>query len=333
VRGVTTPSMPGSVLEADGLSALGPAWVRSGMGYLLITGAAPRYNGRVAAIIGRCKFSKKQLLDMRQGLLELFPVASLRKAFDIKGSKDEIAQAVASSSRAQQVREIADFVDENLPSCKQHVYVFSHDGSAVLPADVPHGEQVKAEKDHALYVARVKYTVVRLEPLKYDSIEFLWPIRIDLHPRYLLLRFVVLEKNVASHFQQEVVVRGKSLSEETVIAGILADGTVGRADLNRGIKSLWQADRIDATRIRYKKPGSIVTQSMDEQKGLKQVDPEAYQELRKLPLHQSVLIPYRDFSEVGAFTADPTSGFIGFTKYFKEGESGDELIGQILKNN
>jgi hypothetical protein len=108
---------------------------------------------------------------------------------------------------------------------------------------------------------------------------------------------------------------------------------VGRADLNKGFKVLWHEDRIDAARIRYKKPGSTVTQSMDEEKGLKQVDPGAYAELRKLPLYQSVFIPHHGFSEVGAFTADPTNGFLGFTRYFKEGASGDELIRQILKNN
>jgi hypothetical protein len=116
-------------------------------------------------------------------------------------------------------------------------------------------------------------------------------------------------------------------------ASLLVDGSMGPADLNKSFKTLWHEDRIDAARIRYKKPGSVVTQSMDEEKGLKQVDPKAYEELRKLPLYQSVFIPYKGFAEVGAFTADPSNGFVGFTRYFKEGASGDELIRQILKNS
>lgn len=272
-------------------------------------------------------------MDLRQRLLGLFPVATLREAFSNKGKKEEISRKLASTSDAQQLVEIADFVDKNLLFCKQHVYFFSHNGDAVLPREIPHGELVKEQKDHALYLARITYEVVKLDPLENGSIDFLWPIRIELYQNYLLVRFVVLEKNVGSYFDRMVLVRGKSLSEEAITASVLVDGTVGPADLNKGFKTLWDKNRIDATRIKYKKPGSMVTQSMDEERGLKQVDPKAYEELSRLPLYQSVFIPYESFTDVGAFTADPTKGFIGFTRYFKEGASGDELIRQILKNN
>ena len=211
--------------------------------------------------------------------------------------------------------------------------LFFHDGVAVMPESIPHGEMVKSEQDHALYLARVEYTVVELDPLKFSSIDFLWPIRIELHQNYSLVRFVVMEKDVGSYFDQEIMVRGKSLSEETVTASLLVDGTVGPADLNKGLKELWHQDKIDASRIRYKEPDAVVTRSMDEEKGLKKTSPDKYEELRKFPLHQTVFIPYKGFTEVGSFSADPTRGFIGFSRYFKEGASGDELIRQILKNN
>ena len=119
---------------------------------------------------------------------------------------------------------------------------------------------MKEAKDHALYLARIEYAVVKLVLLEHDSIEFLWPIRIELHQNYLLVRFVVLEKSVRSYFDlKKSLVRGKSLSEEMITTSVLADGTVGPADLNKGFKALWHEDRIDAARIRYKKPGSVVT--------------------------------------------------------------------------
>ena len=282
---------------------------------------------------GDVSILKQASADMRKRLLELYPVANLRKEFGQKGSKEEISSALASSSDTQQLAAIADFVDENASFCKQHVYVFSHTGDAVLPSGIPHGELVKAEKDHAFYLVRIEYGVVKLDPLEHGSIEFLWPIRIDLHQNYLLIRFVVLEKNIGSYFDRAVLLRGKSLSEETITSSVLADGTMGLANLNKGFKALWQKDKIDAARVKYKKPGSVVIQSMDEEKGLKQFDTPAYEELQKLPLYQSIFISYRGFTEVGAFTADPTNGFIGFTRYFKEGASGDELIRQILANN
>jgi len=276
---------------------------------------------------------KRSSVDLRQRLLELFPATSLRKTFVSKGTKEKVSRTAASFSDTKQLNAVADFIDKNVPFCKQHVYVFSHDGDAVLPQSITNGEIVKSDGDHALYLARIEYTVVQLDPLKYSSIDFLWPLRIELHQNYLLVRFVVLEKSIASYFEKDVVVRGKSLSEETIMGGLLVDGTISRADLNKGFKALWHRDRIDATRIRYKEPEATVTRAMDEEKGLKQTNPGKYEELRRFPLHQSVFIPNDGFTEVGSFTADPTDGFIGFTRYFKEGVNGDELIRQILENN
>jgi len=276
---------------------------------------------------------KKSSTRLRQRLLDLFPAANLRKAFKQKGLKEGISHSLAASTDGKNLDAIADFVDQNVEFCKQHVYVLNHDGEAELPESIPGGELVKADPNHALYFAQLEYTIVELEALKYSSIDFLWPIRIERHQNHLLVRFVVMEKSISSYFEGPVVIRGKTLSEDAVIAKILVDGTVSRADLNKGFKALWHQDKIDASRIRYKEPDATVTRSMDEEKGIKKTDPEAYDELRRYPLHQSVFIPNKSFAEVGPFTADPTDGFIGFTRYFKEGASGDELIRQILKNN
>lgn len=277
---------------------------------------------------------QKSSADLRQRLLDLFPAANLRKEFEQKGLKSGISGNLASHSDIRKLSAIADFVDRNVQFCKQHVYVLSRDEDATLPESIPSGERVKLEQDHALYLAHIDYEVVEMGPQPtYSSIRFLWPVRIELHQKYLLVRFVVMEKNIGSYFDQKVTVRDKSLSEEIIMGNLLVDGTFGTADLNRGFKALWHQDKIDVSRIRYKEPDSTVTRSMDEEKGLKQVRPEKYEELQRFPLHQSVFIPYKSFKEVGSFAADPTSGVIGFTRYFKEGASGNELIRQILKNN
>jgi len=129
------------------------------------------------------------------------------------------------------------------------------------------------------------------------------------------------------------MLRGKSLSEEVVTSSVLTDGTLSASDLNKGIKALWAGDLIDAFRIKYKKPGSTNTQNMDEEQGLKKIDPKVYEELQKFPLYMSVFSALGALSDVGQFSADPSKGFIGFTKYSKDEGSGDELIRQILENN
>jgi hypothetical protein len=251
----------------------------------------------------------------------------------VKGTKGQISKVIAGSSAKSQIEAIASFIDENLKFCKQHVHIFSHTGDAVLPETIPDGEQVLSVKNHALYLARITYQVVLLDPPKNDSIEFLWPIQIELLKKHLIIRFVVLEKNIASYFDREIMLRGKSLSEEVVTSSVLTDGTLSASDLNKGIKALWAGDLIDAFRIKYKKPGSTNTQNMDEEQGLKKIDPKVYEELQKFPLYMSVFSALGALSDVGQFSADPSKGFIGFTKYSKDEGSGDELIRQILENN
>jgi hypothetical protein len=271
--------------------------------------------------------------DVRQRLLELFPVSNLRSSFSVKGSKESIAGSLARRTGSSQFDTIAEFVDENVQYCKQHIYVLSHSGDAELPESIPDGEQVLASKTHALYLARTTIQVVKLDPPEYDSIDFLWPVRIERSSHHVLVRFVVLEKAISSYFDRDVIVRGRSLSEESIVASLRVDGTLGITDLNRGVKALWDNDKIDAIKVKYTKPGSTNTQTMHEAKGLKKYDRKAYADLLKYPLSMSIFETHDEFKHIEHFAADPTMGMIGFTKYFKEGENGNELIRQILKSN
>jgi len=101
-------------------------------------------------------------VEDRKRLLELFPVANLRQVFESKKTrKEEICYAEASKSGNAQIKRVAEFVDNHLGCCKQHVYVFSHDGSAKLPDDVADGEKVlDVDGKHGLYLSRAEYTVV-----------------------------------------------------------------------------------------------------------------------------------------------------------------------------
>jgi hypothetical protein len=279
------------------------------------------------------KILQRSSADLRQRMLELFPVASLRANFSLKGSKAWISSQLASSSVPADISKIAKFVDENMHFCKQHVHVLSHSGDAELPDNLPGGERIARSKDHALYVVKTTYNVVKLDPPENAHIDFFWPIRIDLLDEYALVRFVVLEKNVALYFDRGVFARGKSSSEEGIITSLLANGTLGNADLDKGIKALWAADKIDALRVKYMMRDSTDTKNMHEAKGLKQTDPKAYREVQKHPLYMCAFMALDGLSGVKHFSADPTNGLIGFTKYSNEGSSGDELIQQVLENN
>ena len=239
---------------------------------------------------------------------------------------------------AAQIKRIAEFVDSRFGCCKQHVYVFSHNGSAKLPAHVVDGEKVlDVDGIRGLYLNRAKYVVVLRDPLEEDTLEFLWPISVELKrihhsaPKdYMIVRFVVLEKNVSSYFDRPAYIAGKSITEETVLAGITAGLTT--ADLNKGIKKLWADGYIESTRSRFKKKYSLSSETMDEERGIKEHYPELYAIMQQSPLYTTLFEVNDDNSTVDHFSADPSRGIIGFSSYSDKGDT-DAIIGKIISNN
>lgn len=276
---------------------------------------------------------QKASRDIRQRVLDLFPVANLRAGFSLKGTKESICRTAALSQGQAQINLIAKFVDTNLNVCKQHVYIFSHQGDAALPETILQGECVLNGVDHALYMVRTEYRVLVTDPLGKATLDFLWPIRIEITSGHLIVRFVVLEKNPSSYFDSPIIVRGRSVDEDAIIADIKSPGTLSPADINKGIKALWSDDYFDATRTRYKKTGSVAWEAMDEERGIKQFNPALYAELQNKPMYSTAFKGKEGGTKLHAFSADPTNGIIGFTQYSKEGGDSDGLIRQVLKNN
>jgi hypothetical protein len=277
-------------------------------------------------------------IDDRKRLLELFPVADLRHAFQAKGAKatkEEICYAAAADNSQQQIDRIAKFVDDHFGCCKQHVYVFSQGEEALaLPADVPDGERVLNSANHGLYISRAIYTVILREPPEETTLEFLWPIRIEIHGQYMVVRFVVLERNATSYFERPSYVAGKSLTEKTILAGIRPNP----ADLNRGIKKLWEDGLIESNRGNFKKPLSLASEIMDEERDIKTHNPELYAIMQESPLYTTLFRVTDQFkiagkeNSVGSFSTDPSHGIIGFGSYSEKGDA-DGIIEKIISNN
>lgn len=276
---------------------------------------------------------KDSSAELRRRLLELFPAANLRAFFNRKGLKEGLAAAVAKITGPADLDQLALFVDATMRFCKQHVHIFGHDGDFVLPEDFSGAERVVSAADHALYITKRHYEVVKLDPPQNGSIDFLWPIRLDLTPKYLLVRFVVLEKDLTAYFDRQIMVRSKTPLEESMTGSLLSSGNVYAADLNKGIKALWAKDLIDATKLRFDMPDSADSKTMNGAKELKKTNPGVYADVRVRPLRMCTFVGHGSHTVVGNFSVNPTEGFIGFTRYSKDGSSGDELIRQILSSN
>jgi hypothetical protein len=116
-----------------------------------------------------------------------------------------------------------------------------------------------------------------------------------------------------------------------VLAGIQTAALVP-ADLNKGVKKLWEDSYLESTRSNFKKQFSTSSETMDEEKGIKEHYPELYAIMQKAPLYTTIFEVKDDNSTVESFSADPSHGIIGFTSYSAKGDT-DAIIKKIISNN
>lgn len=266
-------------------------------------------------------------------LLELFPIANLRAVWtSVKGNKEELCHEVAAGHEYAQ---IANFVDENLGCCKQHMYVFSHGGKKpALPDQIADGGQVKKAKDHALYIIRSVNKVVLKDPLEETTLEFLWPIRLDVTDTHLIVKFVVLEKNLGAYFERPYYLGDRGIDEKDVLVDLIASLGLKPTDLHRGVKKLWDDGFMDTWRTKYKKPRSLASEAMDEELGIREHNPELYEVLVESPMYQTLFKISRDKElSVEVFSVDPTRGALAFLRYSDNVGDTDFVVREILKHN
>ncbi|HYU45287.1 MAG TPA: hypothetical protein VEK84_03805 [Terriglobales bacterium] len=293
----------------------------------------------------------------RKRLLELFPMASIKEAWpDIKGKKEELGLAAAQASGPNQ---IVNFIKTHIGRCKQHVYIFDRPRGARLPDTLAGGERVDVSDDQAVYIIKTTYTVVLREPLEEVKIDFLWPVRVVLTRSNIVLRFIVLEKNIDAYVDREGHVASRTVEEETVLEGPYFSALT-RTDIHKGIRELWNSGFMDAARTRFKKPQSLASEAMDQGRGIRRNNPQLYQTLRNCVLLntfftvgdndeglelqaveddelQEEAIQDQDADEqacaVSALVANCRDGYLGFPRYSNGERNTDFVISEVLRLN
>jgi hypothetical protein len=276
-------------------------------------------------------------------LLDLYPAASLRDQWpDIKGSKLETCVLITAQ---RDIDTITQFLDEYLGCCRQHIYVYSHNGNLrQLPEiNLPDAEKELEDRGsqfiRQLHVIKFDYTVVLKEPLEEAKLTFLWPVRLDFTPQHLIVRFVILEKDIGSYVQgRRYYVDRRSTEEKAVLKAIeeaLADDLELRPlDLHTGIKALWDKGLIDSSQARFKKAFSTAFEAMDEQLRIKEHAPDLYALIMESLLFNTIfeIVGKADLS-VSTFTVDPSKGYIAFPRYSEQKGDTDYVVEEILRNN
>jgi hypothetical protein len=147
------------------------------------------------------------------------------------------------------------FVDSNIGCCKQHVYVFDPPPDVGVPDRLVDSDKVRDATDHGLFIIRSQYSVVLKNPLEEATLDFMWPVRVDVVERYWAVRFVVLEKNLTSYFARPYYLGGRTVEEKSVLQWLVNEYGLVPADLHKGVKALWAEDFMDSYRAEYRKPG------------------------------------------------------------------------------
>lgn len=271
-------------------------------------------------------------------LLSLYPVNVLRAAWSFKGKKDEIVDQIV---RKTEAKDLKTFLDAYLTCCKQHVYLFSHRNDA---ANLPRFRMPDAEKEHdvtegvtrrLLYLAKLDYRVIFTDELREETLTFLWPIRLDFTEKNLVVRFVTMEKDLRAYFDEPSKTVSRSITELQILGHLQAALTdLTPLNINRGLKYLWDRDRIDGLLARFQKAESTQTEAMNGAKGLKQTYPNLYRELKTAPLSNVIFkLITEDKKGLSTFSADASRGSLSFYTYSENPGETVSLVGEIIKNN
>jgi hypothetical protein len=268
-------------------------------------------------------------------LLGLFPISHLRKTFTDVGAKLTKEAFCLEVAKKRQYAQIVNFIDAHFSCTKQHVYMLQlAEDAEGLPTKIKDGQRVKHTASRALYITRLERGVFLADPIAKTTIEFLWPVVIELHKKTAVVRFVTLEKNISAYFTRKAWPAERGLEEKDVVADLAGDFIAGPCDINMGIKALWDEDFVDGYSARYKTAIATTSQDMHDQKGIKKTSKTLYEEIIKAPLaHTIFTVDKTKKMSVEVFTADPGKGTISFTRYSDNLGDTDRVIREILQKN
>jgi hypothetical protein len=278
-------------------------------------------------------------------LLRLYPIKVVKEFFNITGnSQTAVIEDVINSNTP---RSIKIFALEHFNHTKQHIYIYALDsGYSVrrfnqdeLPFDIIHETHLNSIRSF-YSLPKVKFSVVLSNPVTEEEIHFYQPTCISFSGSYLIIQVTIMEKKIDTYFDpgRKLYEVNKLVDENDNIKEILEylsnSYMVEVADLNRGIKLLWENDLIDSKHVKYKKSRSTATEAMDENYTLKTQYPEVYNDLVNSPLNRTVF-KYLIDDELMCdhFSIDPINGQLSIPLYPGNNNQIWNVINEILANN
>lgn len=280
-------------------------------------------------------------------LLRSFPVKTLKQHFSAtESSQNEIISEIIQS---QHIQAISNYVYTHFNYSKQHIYFYNlssnHSFKAIDFSDLQGftliDQDVTANRHLVFGLFSVYFDAVIQVNGQYSvqNLEFFQPLMIEIKSNYLIIKFTVLETKLSHYFPANTVVLNstKKVDEKLIISHLLdkfSNLNPSKADLNKGIKYLWDNDVIDSKEVSFRKSASMSKEVMDEDKLVKVEYKEVYDELIKSPLNKSIfryLIDDEQFCK--HFTCDASNGEITIPIYSKDSSQIENVLNEIIRNN
>jgi len=272
-------------------------------------------------------------------MMRSFPVQSIREHWEISDTGRESVIRAALHKNAEKIN---DFVASCFSLTRQHVRIYRGHGTGFPDTDFagksPLVTRYIEGGQERFYLRDLLFTVTLDDPLEPASIMFSWPVRVLDIPPYICLCCTTMEQQISTHFPGRPVLRQyRLLTEgELAIEFIRYRGAAGipHVDINKGIKSLWSQDLIDAYQAEFKKERSTANEVMDEEFLVKRNSPELFKEMISAPLMETcfAFVSKKELY-VDHLRAFPRMGELHFPIHSKNREGIDNVIRSILHWN
>lgn len=282
--------------------------------------------------------------DLAKRLLKLYPVKVVKDEFGMDGQlqSDIIEEIVKTSLPAT----IQNFALNNFNRTKQHIYLFAlnkrFNKSTFDKNNFP-TKIVKEVKDdngyHFYCIPHVTFKTTVNNPFEELDLKFIQPLLVSINEKLLIIRATIMEKNIGHYFtsDRKVIDIVKSTTTDytdVIVKHLSSEYVISTYDINKGIKHLWEKDKIDSRYAKWKKDKSTTTETMDEDYTLKKHYHAIYLDLIKSPLNKMVFkYLLGDGVFCDHFSADPSSGQISIPLYPGNANQITNVINEILANN
>ena len=241
---------------------------------------------------------------------------------------------------------IRDFALVNLERTKQHIYIFNlaqnTNGQNLNLNIFPYpilNQSTQVGVTKLIIAPTVDFNVILTNPFKQVILNFKQPIIVEIHNRHIIYYATILEKNMGSHFaDNRAVIKVVKANDESLVIETINHHFINFnpsvCDLNRGIKHLWNDDKVDSKYAKWKKDSSTTTETMDENYTLKIQYPDIFQDLINSPL-KKMIFKYLPDDELSPdhFTIDPSTGQISIPLYPKNENQNKYVVSEIISNN